>query len=322
MLFKDRRILVAGATGLIGSHLVTRLLAEGARVRATHWKRDIATKHPSLETLRADLTRGEDCRKAVRDREWVFLCAASTSGAATIQATPMVHVTPNVLINSQMLEAAYEANVSKFVWLSSTVAYPQSEKPMREEQMFEGEPFEKYYFAGWTKRFTEILCRMYGEKLARRMATIVLRPTNVYGPSDDFEFATSHVIPALIRKVVERWNPLEVWGDGSEVRDAIYVDDMVEAMVLAAQRIESYETVNVGLGRGYNVNEILKMILELDGYENARVVYDKSKPTMIPIRLIDTRKAERVLGFRAKVDLREGLRRTIDWYRKSAGKLF
>jgi len=104
--------------------------------------------------------------------------------------------------------------------------------------MFDGEPFEKYYFAGWTKRFTEILCRMYGGKLQRTMATLVLRPTNVYGPDDDFEFATSHVIPALIRKVVERWDPLEVWGDGCEVRDAIYVDDMVEAMVLAAQKLD------------------------------------------------------------------------------------
>src|ERR1051325_9819515 len=178
MLFEDKRILVAGATGLIGSHLTRRLLAEGARVRATHLKRDIAIKPPALETMRADLTRGEDCRRVVRDMEWVFLCAASSSGAATIQATPMVHVTPNVLINSQMLEAAYLAGISKFQWLSSTVLYPSSDQPIKEERAFEGEPFEKYYFAGWTKRFTEVLCRMYGEKLQRTMITQVLRPTN------------------------------------------------------------------------------------------------------------------------------------------------
>jgi GDP-L-fucose synthase len=247
----------------------------------------------------------------------VFLCAASTSGAATIQATPMVHVTPNVLINTQMLEAAYEAGVEKFLWLSSTVAYPVSDQPMREEQLFDGDPFDKYYFAGWTKRFTEILCRMYGEKLARRMTTIVLRPTNVYGPNDDFEFATSHVIPAIIRKVVERWDPLEIWGDGSEVRDAIYVDDMVDAMVQAVNRVNQFTALNIGYGSGASVAELLKMILELDGYGDARVVFDASKPTMIPLRLVDVSRARSELQFSAKVTLREGLRRTIDWYRHS-----
>jgi len=317
MLFRDKRVLVAGATGLIGSHLLVRLLAEGARVRATHWKRDLAVKHASLEAMRADLTRGEDCRRAVRDMEWVFLCAASTSGAHTIASTPMVHVTPNVLINSQMLEAAYESGVAKFMWLSSTVAYPPSDKPMREEQMFEGEPFEKYYFAGWTKRFTEILCRMYGEKLARRMTTIVLRPTNVYGPNDDFEFATSHVLPALVRKVVERWDPIEVWGDGSEVRDLIYVDDMVDAIILAAGKLSAYTTLNIGLGKGYSVRELLQVILEEDGYRDANIKFDPSKPTMIPFRLVDTSKAAAAIGFRAKTSLREGVRRTLEWYRRS-----
>jgi GDP-L-fucose synthase len=229
----------------------------------------------------------------------------------------MIHVTPNVLINSLMLEAAYEAGVEKLLWLGSTVAYPVSDKPMREEQLMEGEPYDKYFYAGWAKRFTEVLCRMYGEKLPKKMATIVLRPTNIYGPHDDFEFATSHVIPALIRKCVERWNPLEVWGDGSEVRDVIYVDDMVEAMLLATQRISSYTAINIGLGKGHSVRDILRDILEVDGYRDANIRFDPSKPTTIPLRLIDTHKAQSLLGFRAKVGLREGLKRTIDWYRES-----
>lgn len=318
MPMKGKKILVAGATGLIGSNLIVRLLAEGAQLRATLRRRDPVIVDTRIEYMRCDLTQGADCRRAVEGMEIVFLCAANTSGAATIQATPMVHVTPNLLINSQMLEAAYEAGVRKFVWLSSTVAYPVSDKPMREEQMFEGEPFEKYYFAGWAKRFTEVLCRMYGEKLARRMTTIVLRPTNVYGPNDDFEFATSHVLPAFIRKSVERWDPFEVWGDGSEVRDLIHVDDMVEAMVLAAEKLESYAALNIGLGKGYSVKEILDLVLELDGFRNAKVVYNKDKPTMIPLRLVDISKAEKLIGYKPKVGLREGLQRTIEWYRKNA----
>jgi len=315
---KGVKVVVTGATGLVGSNLMARLLSEGAAVRATVHRREPAVKDPRVEYLQCDLTRPEDCQRAVAGMQHVYLCAASTSGAAAIAATPMIHVTPNVLINTLMLAAAYEAGVEKFLWLGSTVAYPVSNAPMKEEQIFEGQPFDKYFFAGWTKRFTEILCQMYGERLpGRRMATIVLRPTNIYGPNDDFEFATSHVLPALIRKCVERWKPIEVWGDGSEVRDLIYVDDMVDAIVLAAEKLDAYTTLNIGLGKGYSVKELLQVILEEDGYRDADIKFDPSKPTMIPLRLVDTSKAAATIGFRAKVDLREGVRRTIEWYRRS-----
>lgn len=315
MLFKNIKVLVAGATGLIGSNLLLRLLDEGAKVRATLHRKDPVIMDPRIEYIRCDLTNGADCRRAVNGMQHVHLCAANTSGAAMITTSPMIHVTPNILINSQMLEAAYDAGVEKFIWLGSTVAYPNSDQPMKEDQLMDGEPFDKYYYAGWAKRFMEVLCRMYGEKLTRPMTTIVLRPTNVYGPMDDFEFATSHVIPALIRKSIERWDPIEVWGDGSEVRDAIYVDDMVEAMILAAAKLNQYSVINIGLGKGHSVRELLSLITELDGYANANITYDASKPTMIPVRLVDTAKAESLLGFRASVDIREGLSRTIKWYR-------
>ena len=317
MMFKNIRVLVAGATGLIGSNLLLRLLDEGAKVRATLHRKDPVIMDPRIEYIRCDLTNGADCRRAVDGMQHVHLCAANTSGAAMITTSPMIHVTPNILINSQMLEAAYEAGVVKFIWLGSTVAYPNSDQPMKEDQLMDGEPFDKYYYAGWAKRFMEVLCRMYGEKLPRPMTTVVLRPTNVYGPMDDFEFATSHVIPALIRKSIERWDPIEVWGDGSEVRDAIYVDDMVEAMILAAAKLNQYSVINIGLGKGHSVRELLSLVTELDGYSNAKIIYDASKPTMIPVRLVDTEKAESLLGFRARVDIREGLNRTIEWYRAS-----
>ena len=318
MFFKNQNVLVTGGTGLIGSNLIERLLSEGASVHATMHKREPVVVNDSIEYVKCDLTRGEDCKRVVEGMRYVFHCAANTSGASTMASTPMVHVTPNILINSQLLEAAYDASVDKFLWLSSTTGYPASgDRLVKEEEMFEGDPYEKYFFVGWMKRFTEVLCRMYGEKLPKQMTTIVLRPTNVYGVNDDFEFETSHVIPALIRKVVERWNPIEVWGTGEDVRDAIYVDDMVEAMVTAMETIDSYTAINIGLGKGYSVKEILQIILELDGYTDARLIFDTSKPSMIPIRLIDTTKAETVLGFRAQTELREGLKKTIEWYRES-----
>ena len=315
--FQNELVLVAGGTGLVGSNLIRRLLAEGAIVRATLHRKPPVIVDDRIEYVHADLTNGEDCRRVVTGQKYVFMCAANTSGAAAIASTPMVHVTPNVLMNTQTFEAAYDAGVKKLLWLSSTTGYPPSDdRPIKKGEMFEGEPVDAYYFTGWLTRFTEALCRMYGEKLSKPMTTIVLRPTSIYGPNDDFEPATSHVTPALVRKVVERQHPIEVWGAGEDVRDVLYVDDMVDAMVAAMEKVDGYLAINIGLGQGYSVTEILKTILEIDGDTDAEVVFDPTKPSMIPIRLVDTNKAEAELGFRATTGLREGLEKTIKWYRE------
>jgi len=305
---------------MTGSNLVERLLSEGAIVRATLHEKAPVIEDDRVDYVRCDLTRADDCRRAVDGVRYVFHCAANTSGAAVIAASPMAHVTPNIVMNSLLLEAAYEARVEKFLYLGSSAAYPPSgDRYVTENELLDGEPHSSYYYAGWMKRFTEILCIMYGEKLPRPMTTIVVRPSNIFGPRDDFEPATSHVTAALVRKVVERHDPIEVWGTGDVVRDVIYIDDMVEGIISAMQKVDSYGAFNIASGNAYTLREILETIVEVDGYEGARIVYDSSKPTTIPIRLIDTSKAEAELGFRARVDLREGLRQTVEWYRKTRG---
>jgi GDP-L-fucose synthase len=317
-MFENMNTLVAGGAGFVGANLINRLLSLGANVRATIHRKAPVIVDERIEYMRCDLTRMRDCRKAVSGIDYVFLCAANTSGAAVIQSTPLVHVTPNIVMNSQMLEAAYFAKVKKFVWLSSNAAYPPSgDRPVKEDDFFDGDPYEAYFGVGWMKRYTEILCRMYSEKLRSPMATVVLRPSNIYGPYDDFEFETSHVMAALIRRVVERHDPIEVWGTGDDIRDWIYVDDFVDAMVLAVEKVKSYNPINIGLGKGHSIKEALQISLEVDGYAAARVEFDFSKPSMIPIRLIDTTKAETILGFRAKTGLREGIGKTIEWYRRT-----
>ncbi|MCC6346062.1 MAG: NAD-dependent epimerase/dehydratase family protein [Nitrospirales bacterium] len=315
-MFKGKNVLVAGGTGFVGANLINRMLSLGAKVRATLHRKDAVIADNRVEYVKADLLVMDDCRRAVQDMDYVFLCAANTSGAAVIASTPLVHVTPNIIMNSQMLEAAWAAKVKKFIWLSSNAAYPPSaDRPVREEEMFDGDPYDIYFGVAWMKRYTEILCRLYSEKLKERMATVVVRPSNIYGPYDDFDFATSHMMSATIRKVVERQKPIKVWGTGDDIRDLIYIDDFIDALVLAAEKIETFDPVNIGYGKGYSIKEILQICLEVDGYDDAVVEYDSSKPSMIPVRLISTEKAERVLGFKARTDLREGIRKTMEWYR-------
>ncbi len=316
-MFKGKNVLVAGGAGFVGANLVRKMLDLGAKVRATLYKKDAVIQDPRIDYVRADLLLKEDCTRVVKDMNYVFLCAASTSGAAVIASTPLVHVTPNIILNSQMLEAAYFAKVQKFIFLSSNAAYPPSaDRPVREDEMFDGDPYDIYFGVAWMKRYTEILCRLYAEKLKNPMRTVVVRPSNIYGPYDDFDFATSHMMSATIRKVVERQNPINVWGTGEDIRDLIYIDDFIEGLVLAAEKINTYEPVNIALGRGYSVKELLSICMEEDGYLGAVVDYDASKPSMIPVRLIDTSKAERLLGFKARVGIREGILKTLGWYRK------
>ncbi len=318
MFFKNKSVLVAGGAGFVGVNLINRLLLLGANIRATIHKKSPVILDDRIEYVECDLLHMEDCKRVVSDVEYVFMCAANTSGAAVIASTPLVHVTPNIIMNSQMLEAAYFAKVKKFIWLSSNAAYPPSgDRPVKEDEIFDGDPYDTYFGVGWMKRYTEILCKLYSEKLKDRMATVVLRPSNIYGPYDKFDFATSHMMAATIRKVVERHNPIQVWGTGNDIRDLICIDDFIDAMIFAAEKIETFDPINIGYGKGYSIKEILQIALEIDGFKDVQIIYDANKPSMIPVRLIDTEKAEKILGFKAKTDIREGIGKTMEWYREA-----
>jgi GDP-L-fucose synthase len=218
------------------------------------------------------------------------------------------------------LEAAYSAGIKKFVWMSSNAAYPPSgDRYVKEEEMFDGDPADIYYGVGWMKRYTEILCRLYSQKIKKPMPAIVVRPSNIYGPYDDFEPATSHVMAATLRKVIERQAPIRVWGTGDDIRDLIYIDDFIDGLVAAAAQLDTYDPVNLGYGQGYSIKEVLQMAIEIDGYQEAKITFDTTKPSMIAKRLIDISKAERVLGFKPKTSLKEGIKKTMDWYRKTHG---
>jgi GDP-L-fucose synthase len=320
MDFTGKKVLVAGGAGFIGTNLALALAAQKARLRLTVHEKPLQTEFPGAEVMSLDLRRPEHCAQAVAGMDYAFLCAAHTSGAAVIRATPLVHITPNVLINTLMLEAAHRAGVARLCFISSGAAYPPTgDRPVREEEMFDGDPHDVYFAAGWMKRYGEILCRTYAEKIASPMSTVVVRPSNVYGPYDKFDFAVSHVTAALIRRVVERQSPLEVWGTGEDIRDLIYVDDFIAGLLAAFAADRAHLAVNICSGKGHSVRQILQKILAADGYGDADVRYDPSRPSTIPVRLMDDRLARRELGFEARTPLEEGLRRTLQWYRTHRG---
>jgi len=316
MDFTGKNVLIAGGGGFVGTNLALALARRGARLRLTIHQKPLQATIPGAEVVTLDLRQPEHCGRAVEGMDYVFLCAAHTSGAAVIRATPLVHITPNVLINTLMLQAAHRARVARFCFISSGAAYPPTaNRPVREDEMFSGDPHEVYFAAGWMKRYAEVLCRTYAEKIPDPMPTVVVRPSNVYGPYDKFDFAVSHVTAALIRRVVERHSPLEVWGSGEDIRDLIYVDDFIEGVLTAFTADRPYLAVNICAGAGHSVREILEKILKVDGYDGASVHYDPSQPSTIPVRLMDNALAAR-LGFEASTSLEEGLRRTIQWYRE------
>ena len=305
-------------TGFVGTNLAARLVAMGAKVRGVSRRRALGPAHAGVEPLRADLISADDCRRAVEGMDFVFMCAASTSGAAVITSSPLTHVTPNVVMNAQILDAAHAAGVEKLLFISSCAAYPDTDaRPVTEDEMFAGDPPDVYFAAAWMKRYAELLCQTYATRLRQPMPTVVVRPSNAYGPHDKFDFETSHVTAALVRRVVERHRPIEVWGTGDDVRDLIYIDDLVDGMIAAFEHDAPHLVVNLAAGRGHSVREVLQTLLDVDDYHGADVRFDASKPRTVPIRLVDTSYAKRVLGFEARVDLREGLRRTARWYRES-----
>jgi GDP-L-fucose synthase len=316
-VIENAKVLVAGGSGFLGANLLLRLLSMGCDVRST-LRSDPIIKDDRIDYVYGDLSVLSNCRKAVSGIDCVFMMAANTSGAAVIANSPLDHVTPNVVMNAYMLQAAHEAGVKKFVFISSSVVYAESGNCwVKEEETMIGNPPSVYFSVGWMKRYAEILCQIYAQRVRDPMSCLVIRPSNIYGPYDKFSPEHSHVTAALIRKVTERQSPLEVWGTGEDVRDILYVDDFIDGLLMAVERSENYLTLNLAYGKGYSVNHILQTILDIDGYTDAVVQHNVAKPTTIPIRLMDTYKAKALLGWAPKVSLADGLGRTVAWYKEN-----
>jgi GDP-L-fucose synthase len=292
------KILVTGSTGLIGFNLHKRLVDDGCDVIG-------------VSTKDGDLIDAKFCNDITKDVDVVFHCAAVTSGAKVMNDSPLSHITPNVVMNALLMEACHKNGVKKFIFMSSSVVYPYTGNiPNNEEEFTYGDIYEKYESVGWMKRYTEKLCETYSKF---GMECIVVRPSNIYGPGDKFD-ERSHVLPATIMKVVDRENPIVVWGNGEDVRDFIYIEDFVDACITIMKKVDKYSIWNVGSGVRTSVIEIVKLCQEIEMSWN-EITYNRWAPSMIPIRLLDINKIKTELDWEAKTSLSDGLRKTIDWYK-------
>ncbi|MBI4314277.1 MAG: NAD-dependent epimerase/dehydratase family protein [Candidatus Omnitrophica bacterium] len=317
VFWKGQRVVVTGGSGFIGSHMVEQLVAQEAHVTVVD-----NISRGKLENLRevrgriqiqsVDLRNVEAASQIFRGHDIVIHLAARVAGVSHNQAHPAEMFYKNSMINIQVLEAARLAGVTRFEAVSTACVYPRDcIIPTPESEGFRGDPEPSNLGYGWSKRMLEIQARLYAEEY--KMEIGVVRPYNAYGPRDHFDTATSHVIPALIRRVLEGEDPVVVWGGGEQTRAFLYVDDFARGILEAAQRHRLPDPVNLGTREEISIRDLIHLIVEISG-KNPEIVFDRSKPSGQPRRNCDTGKSEQLVGFRARVSLQEGLRRTIAWY--------
>jgi GDP-L-fucose synthase len=316
--FRGRAVLVTGGSGFVGTHFVEALLEAGARVRVPVHLRPMIVQDPRVEQVQADLTRPEDCLRVCGGVEFVVHAAGAVAAAGVTATNPMSAITANLVLTARVLEGAWSAGVQRFLVFGSSTGYPATEHPVREDEMWIGPTHPSYFGYGWMRRYLERISEFAAAK--SQMGIALVRPTATYGRWDDFDPRTSHVIPALIRRAVAGEDPFEVWGTGNEVRDFLHVTDLVRGSLLVLAKHAVCDPVNIGYGRTVRIRDVVGAILRAAGREGARVVYDATKPTAIPVRMVDTSKARELLGFEPRVSLEDGLADTVRWYQQKVGQ--
>lgn len=314
--FNGKRVLITGGTGFIGSHLVDRLVKNGSEVVVTSRRDSLPFyfEHRDINVLKGDLSDPSFCRTLVKDMDLVFHLAGLVKGIWYNFKHPATMLQTNAKINTNIIDAAVNSNVEKFQFVSSACGYPlYAQVPLREEEFFNGEPEPTNGPYGWSKRLGEVQAKAYHDELGFR--TTIVRPFNAYGPRDNFDPDNSHVIPGLIRKAVAGTDPFIIWGDGTPTRAFVYVSDIVEGMMLVMEKVTDPDPINLGTDKEVSISELAETIVRLSGVKS-QLVYDKSRPNGQPRRAANIQKAKSI-GYEPKVSLEEGLRNTIDWYKKN-----
>lgn len=310
--WQSKRVCVTGGAGFLGSFVTAKLHERGAA--------DVFI--PTIEKY--DLVQAASIRQMLEDSkpDIIIHLAAQVGGIGANREHPAEYFYNNLMMGVQLMHEAWLRGVEKFVALGTICAYPKfTPIPFREEDLWNGYPEETNAPYGLAKKMMLVQSQSYRQQYGYN--SIFLMPVNLYGPRDNFNPASSHVIPALIRKCLEAIDSgadtIEVWGDGSPTREFLYVEDAAEGILLASEKYNSSEPVNLGSGMEISIKDLVELIARLTGFAG-HIRWETSKPNGQPRRRLNVERAEQEFGFRAQVNFEEGLRRTIDWYRDHKGK--
>jgi GDP-L-fucose synthase len=307
---KDKRIVVTGGAGFLGRQVVDQLIKAGAD----------PDKIMVPRSKDYDLCTMEACQRVVQQQDIIVHLAAHVGGIGLNREKPAELFYDNLMMGAQLIHAAYQAGVEKFVCVGTICAYPKfTPVPFKEDDLWNGYPEETNAPYGVAKKALLVQLQSYRQQY--EFNGVYLLPVNLYGPEDNFDPRSSHVIPALIRKVYEAQQrgdqQLPVWGDGSPSREFLYSTDAARGIVMATQKYNESEPVNLGTGYEITIKDLVELICELMGFEG-ELVWETDKPNGQPRRCLDTERAKEKFGFTAQVDFREGLKNTIEWYRQNA----
>lgn len=303
--WSGQRVVVTGGAGFLGSFLVEKLKQHGADVFIPHIEDYDLVEQSNIQRMLSD-----------SQPDMIIHLAALAGGIGANRARPADFFYINLMMGVQLMHEAWKAGVQKFVAIGTICAYPKfTPLPFKEENLWDGYPEETNAPYGLAKKMLLVQAQAYREQYD--FNAVYLLPVNLYGPRDNFNLETSHVIPALIRKCLEAKqhgdSEVVLWGDGSPTREFLYVEDAAEGIALAAERYNGSEPVNLGSGQEISIKDLAQSIAQLTGFEG-KLVWDTSKPNGQPRRALDVSRAEQYFGFRAQMPFEEGLRRTIRWY--------